>query len=284
MDFVRLEHQMNEVRKLDPDVICLQEVYDNVAKQDYRRSFQDYRSYAYDRNSSGLINRAFWKMFNLWDGPRRIMRGDQLGLLTLLSRRRGQSSIKTQRAKIFKTQAAENFSPEGLLERTKPKGYVAVDYLVDGAHIHVVNTHWSNGVKNRRRIQQAKEIVDDFLGDSKYPQSDFPVLLCGDTNADGEQREMKWLRDRVGFLDSYLAANPDLSQAPHGGMTWNAKNPLTISGHLLEPDQRIDHIYTFPGKTHRLEVVGSRIVFDQEPWVSDHFGVFSEFRVVPAHP
>lgn len=132
----------------------------------------------------------------------------------------------------------------------------------------------------------------------------YPVLLTGDFNTPSH---LDWTEAQVGvvahvpfpvawpvtlamteagFIDTYRAAHPD--PAAKVGMTWTPGYPAP---RLRENElvDRIDHIYASSG----VVVVNSEIVgepggpdvdFAVDPYPSDHRGVVSTVRVVPAAP
>jgi endonuclease/exonuclease/phosphatase family metal-dependent hydrolase len=105
----------------------------------------------------------------------------------------------------------------------------------------VVNMHLNIGVTNPVvRKAQLQQLLEEFL----LPASrEAPLVLCGDTNACAEkpEPEMAWLSSQqdVPLVDCWEAVGDGTA-----GWTWDRKNPLTQSGPLLEPDQRVDVIYT----------------------------------------
>jgi hypothetical protein len=155
------------------------------------------------------------------------------------------------------------------------------------------------GVVNLPRIAQSQELTK--LGTA----AGLPTLLFMDSNSDAAQPEMRFLSTH-GWEDAWGQA---------GGETWSRANPLTVTGHLAEPDQRVDYVWSrsAPGAQAGrgdvlvlavlwadVSVVGcpmcapcqrqpspsgmrqvvcqeSRVVLDSPPFTSDHFGVSACF-------
>jgi endonuclease/exonuclease/phosphatase family metal-dependent hydrolase len=63
--------------------------------------------------------------------------------------------------------------------------------------------------------------------------------------------------------------------------TWAARNPLTC-GVIQESDHRCDYIFYRPmAGQHEMVNSSCRIVLDQPPFLSDHFGVLLEAWLRP---
>src|SRR5690554_6349140 len=58
------------------------------------------------------------------------------------------------------------------------------------------------------------------------------------------------------------------------GASWCSRNPHTI-GWMAEEDQRIDLINLSPAMLDVCSVQDCRVMFDTEPWISDHFGLLT---------
>ena len=230
VDFSRIYTQIYDVRKLDADVVCLQEAYDNRVIALYRDFLGDYNAHAVGVNSNSLTT-AIISGLPLTSGMRAVQEGNILGLSILVKKRLQAAADRFPKAGIFSVQASSSTLTK-LAENVKPKGYLATRLEADGFSAVVVNTHLSNGVENALRLRQVQELALEIDGgDIGNPHGSYPVILCADTNADGRQPEMKWLRERAGYVDTYFVENPDLGRAPHGGATWDDANPLTVSLH-----------------------------------------------------
>lgn len=101
------------------------------------------------------------------------------------------------------------------------------------------------GVVNRRRMAQARELQDVAAAAAGQP-----TVLCMDSNSDGEQPEMRWLRETGGWQDAWLT----VGDGRRSGATWSSQNRLTQQGHLtgarpplqaaatpLQPFSRLGH-------------------------------------------
>lgn len=188
----------------------------------------------------------------------------------------------------------------------------------EAAQVLLATAHLQTGVHNQSRFEQVRE-MDATLRAWACKAGCAAMILGVDSNADASEPEMKLLRRPVNNLrrssrkavaasiaeepwvgtnweDSFLACVPDPANSPHGGNTWDNKNPLT-AGNLREPDQRNDFILVTSrkcgtacgNKAHalplqrprsvRLAPISSRLVLDSPGCDSDHYGVLSVFGV-----
>jgi endonuclease/exonuclease/phosphatase family metal-dependent hydrolase len=280
MDFERLDRQLKAVRALGADVICLQEVYDHRVRAIYQIEFNGFDYLGHDRDTPFLSPSRWLLDWTLSPGEREIVLGFETDSALLLDTRKWQVSPGTKRSVTLPNAAPAVDSSLKLaisvLESLKPKGYVSVRSRIHGAWVRVANMRLTNGVDNPNRMLQVRQVVADL----ERTRGSDPVILCGDTNSDADNADMRWLRGEAGFHDSFLEANPDPSLTPHRGSTWSSDNDLTFAGNLREPDQRVDYVYYLPGRDVTFETESSRIVLDEAPFVSDHFGVLTELKLI----
>ncbi len=288
MDFERLERQLKAVEELRPDIVCLQEVYDHRVKEKYVEYFPRHEFMNDARVSGSSWIRDLSLMVTMNYGQEAILNGFLLDVSFLLNRDRGRVVPGQYESFLFHFSSPEvqlgDFVESSwavtdkmlirALERVKPKGFITTRYTVDGVSIRLANMRLSNGVVNPLRFRNVVQVANEMI------KTDEPAILCGDTNSDGEQDEMVWLRS-AGFRDTYLEAHPNRDFVRKAGMTWSAANDLTRNGHLIEPDQRVDYVIYHPGVYHTFETVSSEVVFDKAPFVSDHFGVLTELKLIP---
>ena len=116
---------------------------------------------------------------------------------------------------------------------------------------------------------------------SKLDKTEFPSILCGDFNADPNSDEIRLLLglsspiNRTVLRDSWQLVNPD-----DHGYTWSNEN--NFARKTLEPDRRIDYIFVgAPGKNglgHPLESCLIGNVEKDGLYPSDHFGIMTRFE------
>lgn len=106
-----------------------------------------------------------------------------------------------------------------------------------------------------------------------------PSVLMGDFNATPESTAIRYLTGEAGMIDVFRAVHPD---AP-GDTVWQRPyaRERTVS-------RRVDFIFLAPGREDRGRPIESRVVLDQpsrEPngvtiWPSDHYGVAATIDVL----
>jgi endonuclease/exonuclease/phosphatase family metal-dependent hydrolase len=129
------------------------------------------------------------------------------------------------------------------------------------------------------RQEQTREIAR-FIRETR-PRS-FPAVLCGDLNAEQDSDELRILTGaaaaplpRVILRDSWRAAR---NTGP--GYTWSNDNPFAAAG--LDLDRRIDHVMVGHPKLGGVgHVLAAHIAGDvpiDGMWGSDHLAVVAELR------
>jgi endonuclease/exonuclease/phosphatase family metal-dependent hydrolase len=119
-----------------------------------------------------------------------------------------------------------------------------------------------------------------FVKDS--PERTFPPILCGDFNADPESDEIRMLTGRTAVPEPKLVFHDAWEAGGDGspGHTWSNRNPYAVLD--LEVDRRIDFVFAgWPkaggaGHVVRCTVEGTDPVDGVVP--SDHYAVLAELR------
>jgi endonuclease/exonuclease/phosphatase family metal-dependent hydrolase len=225
-------------------------------------------------------------MYRLSPTPYDLVHGDALGLV-LFSRE--PLHLATVRPHRFFAEAHEwcltlTRSPFDIVERWfnhtfVNKGMMTVACGEGSLRLLLVTAHFTTGVTNGERLEQAQEFHRIVMEEAQTHGCH--VIISGlDTNAHGSQPEMKWLTDpnQGGFMDGMTALHGD---AADDHVTWEGQNELT-KGNLLEPDQRLDYLLCKALKRGvSMKWEDARNVFNQ-PYVSDHIGVYGTFSCSPA--
>jgi endonuclease/exonuclease/phosphatase family metal-dependent hydrolase len=128
------------------------------------------------------------------------------------------------------------------------------------------------------RQAQVREIAD-FVRSS--PERSYPPLLCGDLNATPTSDEVRMLTGRAATPAPGLVFHDAWEVAGEGpGFTWRNDNPF--AARALEPDRRIDYVLVgWPHAGGRGHVLHAGLVgIDPIDGVhgSDHTGVLAELR------
>ena len=182
------------------------------------------------------------------------------------------------------------------LNTFKPRAYSVV--LLEELHAQrsrllVIHTHASLGSAKHRgrqlaeavaaaspaavsallqRARPAKSMTSDYddtihAGDSREP---IACVFLGDFNATYED-SVGSVAEPSGFTDAFSAG-----KGSPFAYSWDNKNPLARDGILKCADERVDHIL-FRAGAGVGQPAFARIVFNDEPFLSDHFGVRVDF-------
>jgi endonuclease/exonuclease/phosphatase family metal-dependent hydrolase len=152
----------------------------------------------------------------------------------------------------------------------RPRGFQIAQVLVRGMAVNIMNVH-TNALSDTASAldaapstspQRQKQMHQVFSEVRSMP-SCRAALVMGDLNTTPDLGEIP--NDQYGFQDSWCS-----SQGPC--ITWSTENPLTGEFQVTEKDQRLDYIFMH-GRKKPMAV--SDVVFNQAPWVSDHFGIRS---------
>lgn len=133
----------------------------------------------------------------------------------------------------------------------------------------VISTHTSHDECQARRVAEIAEAARGAL----------PALVMGDFNAGESTPWIEALVRERGFLDVFRAANPDRD----GATVWQ---PIHVPERRAF--RRVDYVFVAPGAGYATRVVASRVVLDSPRrledgatlWPSDHYGVLAELRLV----
>jgi endonuclease/exonuclease/phosphatase family metal-dependent hydrolase len=160
---------------------------------------------------------------------------------------------------------------------------VAIRADVDGPRgaIEVFTTHLNWRLDQSAVRQQQVRALAEFVANTTARRT-YPPVLCGDFNADPEADEIRMLTgatappvDKLVFLDAWRTAGDGTP-----GYTWSHANPYTVVD--PEPERRLDYVFVgYPqehaaGQPVRCVVEGVEPVGGISP--SDHYAVLAELR------
>jgi endonuclease/exonuclease/phosphatase family metal-dependent hydrolase len=256
----RLALATRQLRALDPDVVCLQEVrpLDGM----------DGRTTA-DVMASELRMHAHYARAVAWQG------GEE-GLAIL------------SRAPLVDTRTLPLPDARETEARILLSGQVASEGGPIWVHCTHLHYRLDDGVARERQVAA----IDAAIRALGRATTDAPQILCGDFNATADADEMRFLRGlttldgrRTHFQDAWLRLRrePGPGDGPAGGITWSSENSLTRPLRSLDIDRRIDYVLvTSRKKDGRGTVRDCRVVMTEREGdicASDHFGVFADVQV-----
>jgi len=246
----RLPAIVETLRRLDADVVCLQEVWSEADT---------------GHTSAAVIAEAL----DLHHVHASHLDIDGIGM----------GNAVLSRWPIAGSEAHALPAPPGRDEDEEGRLVLRAD--VDGPRgtVQVFTTHLNWRLDHSHvRQHQVREICR-FISTS--PKRTFPAVLCGDMNADPMADEMRMLTGRAAVPEPPLVFFDAWDHAGVGdGFTWSNANPYAVKD--LEHDRRIDFVLSgFPkgggaGHVTRAELIGTEPVDGVVP--SDHYGVLAELR------
>jgi endonuclease/exonuclease/phosphatase family metal-dependent hydrolase len=157
--------------------------------------------------------------------------------------------------------------------------------LAATTHLTYRMTH---GIQREDQAAAVDQTLIDVL--ARQPQRPAVTLLMGDFNAAPDADELRFLRGlhtvqgrRTYYQDAWLVQPQPPTVAGH---TWARRNPYTHKLRFLEADRRIDYIFVGPAaRDGRGLVKECRVVLDAADgsgvFPSDHFGLLAEVQCVP---
>ncbi|HTR52153.1 MAG TPA: endonuclease/exonuclease/phosphatase family protein [Kofleriaceae bacterium] len=262
----RLRLAARQLRALDPDVVCLQEVrpLDGVAGKTTA-----------DVLAAELGMHARYAVAVQWDAGQ-----EGLAILTRApladSRVLALPEPRPTEARILLSGLVD-CSTASLRDGAPPDKAGGGD----GIWVHTTHLHYrlDDGVAREQQVLAIDAAIRALRTDTSPPQ-----LLCGDFNATPDADEIRFLRGlttlggrRTHFQDAWLRLHPH-----DEGITWSSENELTRPLRSLDLDRRIDYVFaTSRKKDGRGTIRDCRVVLvEREAGIcaSDHYGVYADVQ------
>ncbi|MGQ0556443.1 MAG: endonuclease/exonuclease/phosphatase family protein, partial [Nitrospiraceae bacterium] len=250
----RLDMSIQELKRLQPDVIALQEAsvsrkHGNVPQRiaealGYEMVFAPATEHIF---GIGFVDRLITSAIGFKEGP------------AILSR--------------YPIVASEVYDLPRCQRRLDPRILLRAEIKAPDGPTQIFSAHTSKG--DECQLQRVGELFREHRGTRR-------AILMGDLNT-GEQSPVltEWQKE-PGFIDAFRIANPGVP----GGTVWQ-----NIQVEWPTADRRVDFIFLFDGSINGSSVVrSSRLVFDQPGrlpngdalWPSDHRGVLAEIGTAPS--
>jgi endonuclease/exonuclease/phosphatase family metal-dependent hydrolase len=248
-----LEITIQELRRVQPDIIALQEAsesrkHGNVPKRiaealGYHLVFEPATQHI---SGFGLFDRLITSAIGFKEGP------------AILSR--------------YPIAASEVYDLPRCQRKLDPRILLRAEVTAPDGPIQIFSAHTAKG--DDCQLQRVGELFREHQGTGR-------AILMGDLNT-GEQSPvlLEWQKD-PGLIDVFRAANPGVS----GGTVWQ-----NIYVDWPTTDRRVDFIFVLDEGTGSSPVVhSSTLAFDQPGrlpngdaiWPSDHRGVIAEIEFLP---
>jgi endonuclease/exonuclease/phosphatase family metal-dependent hydrolase len=243
---VRMRQACEGITRLAPDILGLQEVFEESASG--------------RRQAHELASREGYHVLSYPAGP--------LGTGTI-------GNAVLSRYPIVGGEARTLPHTDGASGRI----IVRADIDLPEGPLHFFCTHLSYRADESYKREEQVLAVDGFVRQAKR---ELPRILVGDFNAEPEATEIRFLTGKatLGGRSTYYqdAAAIVGTEAP----TWARRNPYT--GVFHEGDRRIDYVFATHARSDgNGEIVSCRLAFDEpdtpQGFASDHFGVIAEIRI-----
>jgi endonuclease/exonuclease/phosphatase family metal-dependent hydrolase len=266
----RIALAIEQLRVIDPDVVCLQEVQPRGAGT------------TADQIAAGLGMRAAYAQACAWKegawGPGSVAGSQGLAILS-------REALVSQHVLELPDRRVGDV-------RILLSGQVATS--AGPIWIHTTHLHYKldDGVARERQVLAIDAYIRTLRTDTSPPQ-----ILCGDFNATPDSDEIRFLRGlttldgrRTHFQDAWLRLyrEAEAGDGPAHGITWSSENAHTRPLRSLDLDRRIDYIFVTTrkkdgrGTVHRCEVVLTARDAGGD-CASDHYGVLAEIQIAPGH-
>lgn len=249
----RLDMTIQELRRLQPDVIALQEAsvsrtHGNVPQRiAHALGYQMVFTSATERIFGiGLLDRVIIWVLGFKEGP------------AILSR--------------YPIIASEVYDLPRCRYRLDPRILLRVEIDIPDGPVQVFSAHTSKG--DECQLQQVGEVFQAHRGTGQ-------AFLMGDLNTGEQSSVLTGWQKKPGFTDVFRVANPGVS----GGTVWQ-----DIHVERSTADRRVDFIFLLNGRNGNSPIVrSSRLAFDRPGhlpngaalWPSDHRGVLADIELAP---
>jgi endonuclease/exonuclease/phosphatase family metal-dependent hydrolase len=243
----RLDMTIQELQRLQPDVIALQEASDSRAHGYVPKRIADALGYQMVFEPAtqrifgiGLLDRLITAIIGFKEGP------------AILSRHPIVAS------KIYDLPRCQR--------RMEPRILLRAEINAPDGPIQVFSAHTSKG--DECQLQRVGELFREHRGTGR-------AILMGDLNAEDQSAVLTEWQHEHGFIDAFRVANPGEA----GSTVWQ-----NIHVEWSTADRRVDFIFLVDGKGRDPIIRSSRLAFDQPGrltngdalWPSDHRGVVAD--------
>lgn len=150
--------------------------------------------------------------------------------------------------------------------------------------LDVFTTHLTSLYPSGRLRELQCLAIDELVAAHADPASDLPPILAGDFNAEPDSTEIRFLCGLTSLegRSTYWQDAWRVAGARGPGYTWDNRNPFAAAEH--EPDRRIDYVFVGWRRDNGAGRVEScRVVCDRPfsgVYPTDHYGVVADIREV----
>jgi len=242
-DCSRYSQAMERIESRSPDVVILEEVFTRKGKKAFHRE-----SYPYEARGP----RAFPKLVS--SGLRILSRFPITRVSQTVFRRCTESDCLARKGAIL----------------------VVLD-LPDGQKLNVVATHLDSGKMVNVRLSQLKQI-QTLIETGGEPGA--ATVFAGDLNFIEDSIEYPRMMSALGMTDGWRATHA----VSDPGFTYDTTqnryaHDYSIKTHEPPLRGRIDYVLSKDGALSLITPTDSKVIFNEEPLLSDHYGLETEFMI-----
>lgn len=265
----RIALAVRQLRTLDPDVVCLQEVKPHGAATTAHAIAAELGMHAH------------------------YSKAVEWGAGELGSETAGEEGLAIlSRQPLLETRVLALPEPRPADARILLSGRTATP--AGSIWVHTTHLHYrlDDGIAREHQV----DAIDTAIRDCGRTNDSAPQILCGDFNATPDSDEMRFLRGlttlagrRTHFQDAWrrLHREPIPGEGPAEGITWSSENRFTRALRSLDLDRRIDYVFvTTRKKDGRGTVHDCRVVLTEREGLgevavaaSDHYGVCADVQI-----
>jgi endonuclease/exonuclease/phosphatase family metal-dependent hydrolase len=148
--------------------------------------------------------------------------------------------------------------------------------------IDVFTTHLTSLYQSGRLRERQCLAIDELVAEHAAVDSRLPAILAGDFNAEPDSTEIRFLSGLTSLegRSTYWQDAWRVAGGSGAGFTWDNHNPFAAAEH--EPNRRIDYVFVGwrrddgVGRVEACRVVCDRAMTGSFP--SDHYGVIADIR------
>jgi len=249
----RLDMTIQELRRLQPDVIAFQEASDSRRHGNVPQRIADALGYHM------VFAPATEHIFGIDPLDRLI--------ISVLGFKEGPAILSR-----YPIVASEVYDLPRCRYRLDPRILLRAEIDIPGRPVQIFSAHTSKG--DECQLQRVGELFREHRGEGQ-------AILMGDLNTGEQSSVLTGWQKEPGFIDVFRLANPGVP----GGTVWQ-------DIHIERPtaDRRVDFIFLLDGRNGKGPIVrSSRLAFDRPGrlpsgaalWPSDHRGVLADIELAP---
>lgn len=253
----RLHRLSDSLKHYKADIICLQEMFTQRVRKNYIQGIIDE---GYIPNRDHLCSKRSTLFY----------KKDCFGGLVMLSKH----PIVRQGFYQFPKVKGMNF-----FEKRGSKGFQFMIVKTQEGDLCVINTHMYSGRSNKAELirQHQIEFIDEMITKEKLDQ--YPIILAGDFNVEHPDvtKDKKKKSTVYPYVINIMEFRDTVEEVTEKMMTYTKLNNIWAPS-STEHAQKLDYIfYKSPNKT--IQSNYTEVIFDRGEYLSDHFGLISDFSI-----